>query len=112
MVHNPTLAAQAIAELRRTPPTHPIVFLVGHTHHADIEITRGLTEINGGTIGAGGTGNLDEPSKIGAARMIYTTGAFGFQPLAADLVEIDPGDGSATARRYRLDVEETSQARK
>ena len=27
----------------------------------------------------------------------------GFQPLAADLVEIDPGTGAATARRERLD---------
>jgi predicted phosphodiesterase len=112
MVHSPGLAAQAIAMLRRAPPTHPIVFLVGHTHRADIQIAPGLTEINGGTIGAGGTGNLDEKAKIGAARMIYTSSSFGFQPLAADLVEIDPGNGSATARRYRLDVNETSQARK
>ena len=38
--------------------------------------------------------------------------AGGVAPLAADLVEIDPGSGSATARRYRLDVAHTSQARK
>lgn len=112
MVHSPALAAQAIAMLRRDPPTHPIVFLAGHTHRADIQIARGLTVINGGTIGAGGTGNLDEAAKIGAARMIYTADALGFQPLAADLVEIDPGNGSATARRFRLDVDEISQARK
>jgi len=68
--------------------------------------------INGGTVGAGGTGNLDENAKIGAARMIYAPVAGGVAPLAADLVEIDPGSGSATARRYRLDVAHTSQARK
>jgi hypothetical protein len=32
--------------------------------------------------------------------------------LAADLVEIDPGNGSATAKRYRLDVPPGSEARK
>ena len=34
--------------------------------------------------------------------MTYATGG-GFAPLAADLVEIDPGNGSATAKRFRLD---------
>jgi hypothetical protein len=34
--------------------------------------------------------------------MIYTTEPT-FRPLAADLVAIDPGSGSATARRERLD---------
>jgi predicted phosphodiesterase len=112
MVHEPGLAARAIADLRADPPEHPLVLLVGHTHRADILIDRGLTVLNGGTIGAGGTGNLDEHAPIGAARMIYATVGGGVAPLAADLVEIDPGSGSATARRYRLDVAHTSQARK
>jgi predicted phosphodiesterase len=112
MVHEPALAAKAIADLRRDPPSHPLVLLVGHTHRAEILIDRGLTVLNGGTVGAGGTGNLDENTKIGAARMIYATVDGGVAPLAADLVEIDPGSGSATARRYRLDVAHTSEARK
>jgi hypothetical protein len=68
--------------------------------------------LNGGTVGAGGTGNLDETTTIGAARLIYAPVDGAVAPLAADLVEIDPGSGSATARRYRLDVAETSQARR
>jgi hypothetical protein len=44
--------------------------------------------------------------------MIYFGDRGPFAPLAADLVEIDPGSGSATARRFRLDVDEISQARK
>jgi predicted phosphodiesterase len=117
MVHEPGLAAKAIADLRRDPPAHPLLLLVGHTHHADILIDRGLTVLNGGTVGAGGTGNLDEAAagdstQIGAARLIYATVDGAVAPLAADLVEIDPGSGSATARRYRLDVAETSQARR
>jgi predicted phosphodiesterase len=111
MVHEPALAAKAIADLRRDPPSHPLVLLVGHTHRADILIDRGLTVLNGGTVGAGGTGNLDESAKIGAARMIYAPVDGAVAPLAADLVEIDPGSGSATARRYRLDVAHTSEAR-
>ena len=112
MVHEPALAARGLEILRRDPPSHPIVFLVGHTHHADIEIDRDLSVINGGTVGAGGTGNLGEGAKIGVARMLYASGVGGFEPLAADLVEIDPGNGSATAKRFRLDVADTAQARK
>jgi predicted phosphodiesterase len=112
MVHEPGLAAKGIAMLRRDPPSHPIVMLVGHTHHAAIEIDRNLSVINGGTVGAGGTGNLTEGAKIGVARMLYANGDGGFAPLAADLVEIDPGNGSATAKRFRLDVPDTDQARK
>ena len=60
--------------------------------------------INGGSIGGGGTGNLaDGHTDVGLARMSYDM-AGGFEPLAADLVEIDPGTGAATARRERLDV--------
>jgi hypothetical protein len=111
MVHEPALAAKGIEALRRDPPSHPIVLLVGHTHRADIAIDRDFTVLNGGTVGAGGTGNLGEGAKIGVARMTYATGG-AFAPLAADLVEIDPGNGSATAKRFRLDEPSTIQARK
>jgi hypothetical protein len=43
--------------------------------------------------------------------MTYAAGG-AFAPLAADLVEIDPGNGSATAKRFRLDEPSTIQARK
>jgi predicted phosphodiesterase len=111
MVHEPALAAKGIDALHRDPPSHPIVLLVGHTHGADIELDRDFTVLNGGTVGAGGTGNLGEGAKIGVARMTYATGG-GFAPLAADLVEIDPGNGSATAKRFRLDEPPTIEARK
>ena len=111
MVHEPGLAVRGIEMLHRNPPTHPIVFIVGHTHHASIDIDFNTSVINGGTVGAGGPANLGEGSKIGVARMIYSD-VGGFAPLAADLVEIDPGNGSATAKRYRLDVPSTQEARK
>jgi hypothetical protein len=81
------------------------VFLVGHTHKTSLERFPGVTVINDGSVGAGGTGNLTEVTKMGLARLIFTSRP-SFQPLAADLVEIDPGTGSATANRERLDEPE------
>jgi predicted phosphodiesterase len=102
MVHEPALIEPALAMLQDSPPQRPLVFVVGHTHKASIERYPGVDVVNGGSVGAGGTGNLTEPTKMGIARLIYTREP-DFQPLAADLVEIDPGSGSATARRQRLD---------
>jgi predicted phosphodiesterase len=102
MVHEPALIEPAVDALKDHPPDRPLVFVVGHTHKASIERFPGFDIVNGGSVGAGGTGNLAEPTKMGMARLIYTRSP-SFQPLVADLVEIDPGTGSATARRERLD---------
>ena len=104
MVHEPALVEGALDMLRREPPERPLVFAVGHTHKPRIERLPGVTVVNSGSVGAGGTGNLGEATDMGIARLIYTADA-GFQPLAADLVAIDPGSGSATAQRERLDAE-------
>jgi hypothetical protein len=59
--------------------------------------------LNAGSVGGGGTGNLAEAGKtIGLARLTYTR-LPAFAPRAADLVQIDPGNGEAQARRFRLD---------
>ncbi|MEA2292246.1 MAG: hypothetical protein QOF17_1269 [Solirubrobacteraceae bacterium] len=102
MVHEPALIAPALEVLRDKPPSRPLVFVTGHTHQAAVDHFPGVTVVNGGSVGAGGTGNLAEKTPIGLGRLIYT-GDPAFQPLAADLVSIDPGTGSATARRQRLD---------
>ena len=79
------------------------MFVVGHTHQPSLERQPNVDVINGGSVGGGGTGNLaDGESDVGIARMIYDV-TDGFQPLAVDLVGIDPGTGAATARRDRLD---------
>jgi predicted phosphodiesterase len=102
MVHEPALFEQALAILQDHPPERPLVFITGHTHKAAIDHFAGVTVINGGSVGAGGTGNLTEPTTMGIARLIFTSEP-SFQPLAADQVEIDPGTGSSTAKRERLD---------
>jgi predicted phosphodiesterase len=104
MVHEPQLIVQALEDLKRKPPADPLAILVGHTHRAQITRQPGVTVINGGSVGAGGTGNLKESQKIGIARLSYEARPR-FAPLAADLVQIDPATGSATARRERLDSE-------
>jgi hypothetical protein len=93
--------------LREAPPAAPLVFVVGHTHEPSLYRQPMVDVINGGSIGGGGTGNLaDGATNVGLARMSYDlTGSF--EPLAADLVGIDPGTGAATARRERLDVPPT-----
>jgi predicted phosphodiesterase len=102
LVHEPKLIASALTILKDEPPTHPIVFVTGHTHKAELRRQPGVTVVNGGSIGGGGTGNLaDVATDIGIARLVYGTAPF--RPLAVDLVSIDPGSGSATARRERLD---------
>ncbi len=103
MVHEPQLAAKAIEELKQDPPVDPLVLFVGHTHKGLVTRFPGVTVLNGGSVGAGGTGNLTEKNKIGIARFSYEARPR-FAPLAADLVEVDPSTGSATARRERLDA--------
>ncbi len=103
MVHEPALAARAFRRLRRRPPDHPIAFLVGHTHVPALGGSRNVVVLNGGTAGGGGTGNLAEHQPIGLAVLLYDDRP-AFDPLAADLVQIDPGSGDASATRRRLDL--------
>jgi predicted phosphodiesterase len=103
MVHEPKLIEPALAVLQDEPPSHPLLFVVGHSHVAALGVQPGVTVVNGGSIGGGGTGNLaeQETTEVGIARVVYATGPF--RPLAADLISIDPSSGSATASRERLD---------
>lgn len=102
MVHAPALAAQALQELRERPPRREIAFVLGHTHNPDVQRSDNLTTINGGTAGGGGTGNLDEGQPVGLAVLTYQAESR-FRPLAVDVVEVDPGRGSARAERQRLE---------
>ena len=103
MVHEPALAKRAIEELRRDTPSDPLMFLVGHTHKTSLDRYPNVTVVNGGTIGAGGPTNFTDASDLSLARVLYSVKP-SFNPLAVDLVSIDPGTGSATAQRTRLDV--------
>ena len=103
MVHAPGLAEQALARLRAVPPPDPLLLVVGHTHTPEVEQAATVEVVNPGSVGGGGTGNLTEAGgDIGLARVAYTR-LPAFRPRAVDLVQIDPGNGEAQARRFRLD---------
>ncbi len=109
MVHQPGLAKLAIDELRADPPPRPLLVVEGHTHASELEQAGTLTTLNPGSLGGGGTGNLAEGGgDIGLARLIYRSTPR-FEPLAADVVQIDPGNGAAQAERYRLDEPQTAR---
>ncbi len=102
MAHAPALIETALDELRADPPDEPLTFVVGHTHAPRAEqVVRNVVVVNGGTVGGGGTGNLTEGQPLGLAVLTYQHDP-SFAPVAADLVEVDPGDGSARAERVPL----------
>jgi predicted phosphodiesterase len=109
VVHEPEVAASVLGELRRNPPSHPITIIDAHTHHLFLQADPNLLEVNAGTIGAGGTGNL-------ADRVDYTLALVTYRleptplPLAVDQVTIDPGDGNSSARRVRVDKQLRAKA--
>lgn len=102
VVHEPQVAASVLEELRRNPPDHPITILDAHTHKLFLQADPNLLEVNGGTIGAGGTGNLTDNANYTMAIVTYRLQPTPL-PLAVDQVTIDPGDGNASARRVRVD---------
>jgi predicted phosphodiesterase len=102
MVHSPTLAERAVEQLRERPPPAPLAILTGHTHVSHLRSSRNLVELNGGTAGGGGTGNLEKNQPFGLAVLTYERSR-GFRPVAADLVQIDAQSGSAKAERVRLE---------
>jgi len=102
MVHSPVLAESAAEELRRIPPRRPLALLTGHTHTQSFRSSTNLLELNGGTVGGGGTGNLEKTQPYGLAVLIYGR-QDGFEPVAADLVAIDAHGGSARAERLRVE---------
>ena len=105
MVHAPALAQARRRRAARRPAGRSRCVIVGATRTRPTlrARTARVTTLNPGSLGGGGTGNLAEGGgDIGLARLIYRS-APRFEPLAADLVQIDPGNGAAQAERHRLD---------
>jgi predicted phosphodiesterase len=99
MVHEPGLAEDALAELRKDPPGHELLVVLGHTHRQEFRHEGTVTIVNAGTAGGGGTGNLAESAPVGVGLVTYRR-IPDFRPVAVDLVQIDPGSGAARAIRH------------
>ena len=78
------------------------MLLTGHTHMSSFRSSTNLVELNGGTVGGGGTGNLEKSQPFGLAVLTYTREG-GFEPASADLVQIDAQSGSARAERFGIE---------
>ena len=104
MTHEPGLTELAVEELRADPPPTPLAILTGHTHVPELRTSENLVELNGGTAGGGGTGNLEKNQPFGLAVLVRERGR-AFVPLLADSVEIDAQSGEARAERTRLDLD-------
>ncbi len=103
MTHAPALTELAVEELKADPPARPLAILTGHTHLASLRTSENLVELNGGTVGGGGTGNLEKNQPFGLAVLVRARSR-AFVPLLADTVQIDAGTGAAKAERARLDL--------
>ncbi|MDQ3645216.1 MAG: metallophosphoesterase [Actinomycetota bacterium] len=103
IVHSPSLAEEAVDRLREDPPVRPVAVLTGHTHVPALRMSENLVELNGGTVGGGGTGNLEKNQPFGLAVLTYADSPR-FDPVLADTVEIDAVSGAAQAARSRLDL--------
>ena len=103
MTHEPALTEMAVEELRREPPARPLAILTGHTHLPALSTSKNLVLLNGGTVGGGGTGNLEKKQPFGLAVLVRQRSRT-FSPLLADVVEIDAVSGAARAERTALDL--------
>jgi predicted phosphodiesterase len=101
MTHEPALAKPALEELRRRPPRRALVVLTGHTHVPAVSSSGNLVELNAGTAGGGGTGNLEKNQPFGIGVLLFHR-AGGFAPSYADLVQIDARTGTAKAERTQV----------
>jgi len=102
MVHEPALAETALDALQADPPPAPLLVITGHTHEQKLDDLGRVVVVNGGTIGGGGAGNFHEDQPFGLA-VVTIDSTPSFMPLVADMVTIDPRDGSASAERTLLD---------
>lgn len=108
MVHSPLIANLAINQLKANPPPKPLLLLTGHTHVQNLFTGGNFTEVNGGTVGAGGlealSGGAEAPTRhqaYGLAVVGYRQDP-GFAPVTSDLVTFSPQSGWVQSRRIPL----------
>lgn len=102
LVHNPAVADFAVEQLRLHPPPRPLLLLTGHTHVKDLQTSKNLVEVNAGTVGAGGIGNLEAHQPYGLAVIGFARSPRPY-PLLLDQVTFDPLQGSVQSQQTPLE---------
>lgn len=108
MVHSPLVAQLAMRELRTQPPQAPLVLLAGHTHVQNVSPSANFTELDGGSVGAGGLEALSDGPEAPTGHQPYGLGILdyeqtpAFKPVGSFLVTFNPQQGWAKAHYTRL----------
>ena len=103
VAHEPGITEIAVEELRARPAREPArAAHRPHPRRVRPGVAGNFVELNGGSAGGGGTGNLAEDQPFGIAVLLFDREG-GFRPRFADTVEIDADSGAARAERLPVD---------
>jgi Icc-related predicted phosphoesterase len=100
-VHRHSLA-HALLERLAEDDGPPVLVLTGHDHEQHVHETGGDVLVDGGTLGAGGAFGIGE-DRAGFIQL-HLDSANNLR--AADLIEVEPLSGAATAHRLVFELEE------
>jgi Icc-related predicted phosphoesterase len=94
LVHRHSLA-HALLDLLATEPGAPLLILTGHDHEQHVDQRGANVLVDGGTLGAGGAFGIGE--EHAGFIQLHLDSANNLR--AADLIEVEPLSGAASARR-------------
>jgi hypothetical protein len=94
LVHRHSLA-HTLLDLLASQPGDPVLVLTGHDHEQHVDERGNHVLVDGGTLGAGGAFGVGE-QRAGFIQLHLDSGN---DLRAADLIEVEPLSGAASARR-------------
>ena len=94
--------AHALLERLATAPGAPVLILTGHDHEQHVDQLGRNVLVDGGTLGAGGAFGIGE-ERAGFIQL-HLDAANNLR--AADLIEVEPLSGAASARRLVFEPQE------
>ena len=101
LVHRHSLA-HALLDLVASQPGAPLLILTGHDHEQHVDELGGHVLVDGGTLGAGGAFGIGE-ERAGFIQLHLDSDN---NLRAADLIEVEPLSGEASARRLVFEPRE------
>ena len=101
LVHRHSFA-HALLDLVASRPGAPLLILTGHDHEQHVDERNGHVLVDGGTLGAGGAFGIGE-ERAGFVQLHLDAND---NLSAADLIEVEPLSGEASARRLVFEPKE------